>query len=361
MFYYSILETDFSAYLHNVNLYKSFLKPNTKLMAVVKASGYGTGAVRLAKFFESIDVDYLAVAFTEEGIELRKAGISKPIVIFNPNLKYLDEIIENDLEPAIYDLSQFNKLKSRTGQKIKIHIKLDTGMKRLGFVDSEIDSLIEEINLSNVKIVSIFSHLAASEDENKDDFTIKQVELFSKLYNEIQNNLSYEPIKHTLNSSGIVRFSKYQFDMVRLGIGMHSDDLSGEISSRLKPVHTLKAPISQLKNIPANDGIGYGNKCKKNHNRTIAILPIGYADGFHRQAGNGKYKVWINGSFVPIIGNINMDMIFVDVTEIKDVKIGDMVEVFGKHAKITDLAKSANTITYELLTRVSSRVKRIYK
>jgi len=356
MFHNTILETNFRAFTHNISVYRSFLKTDTKLMSVVKAFGYGTGAIRLSKHFESIGVDYLAVAFIDEGIEIRKAGINLPILVFNPDLNYLNEIIKYRLEPAIYDLSHFSKLAQF--ENIKVHIKLDTGMKRLGFVPEEVDELIYWLKKLNINVSSIFSHLAASEDSNKDEFTESQVALFSELYENITNEIGYKPLKHILNSSGIVKHSQYQFDMVRLGIGMHSDDSSGVISNKLQAVHTLKAPISQIKIAKANEGIGYGNRCKKNHERKIAIIPIGYADGIHRQAGNSKYKVWVNGAFAPIIGNINMDMSFIDITNL-DAKIGDMVEIFGEHAKITDLAIAADTISYELLTRLSSRVKRI--
>lgn len=359
MFHNTILETNLGAYTHNISLYKSFLKDGTKMMLVVKAFGYGTGAIRLSKHLERIGTDYLAVAFIDEGIELRKAGITTPILVFNPDLNYLKEILEYNIEPSIFDLSHFEMLEKFDTNNIKVHIKLDTGMKRLGFVSEEIDELIYWIKKLNIKVLSIFSHLAVSEDEGKNDFTIQQIELFSELYDKISKEIGYKPIKHILNSSGIVKHSKYQFDMVRLGIGMHSDDMSGVISNKLRAVHTLKAPISQIKRVKANEGIGYGNRCKKGFDRKIAIIPIGYADGIHRQAGNSKYKVWINGSFAPIVGNINMDMSFIDISKLEDVGIGDMVEIFGEHAKITDLALAADTISYELLTRLSSRVKRI--
>lgn len=357
----TFLETDFNALGHNIAMYKSFLKPTTKMMAVVKAAGYGPGAVKIAQYFENCGLDYFAVAFTEEGIELRDAGITLPIIVFNPELEYFNKLLKYDLEPVIYDFGQFEKFASFNDSNFKIHLKLDSGMKRLGFSVSEIEKLNDTIaEFKNIKVVSIYSHLAASEELEKDNFTYNQIDVFSQMYHKIQSKLNYKPLKHILNSSGIVRFSSSQFDMVRLGIGMHSDDTSNTINNKLKAVHTLRTKISQIKTIKAGEGIGYGRKCIKKYNRKIAIIPIGYADGLIRLAGNSNYKVWIKDQFAPIVANISMDSCFIDITDLKNVKTGDSVEVFGKHAKIQDLAKAANTISYELFTRISSRVQRVY-
>ena len=361
MLYRTVLETDFIALAHNVALYKSFLKPSTKLLAVVKASGYGPGAKKLAQYFQDNGVDYLAVAFTEEGVELRQIGITLPIIVFNPELEFFNDIIKYNLEPVFYTFYQFEKIKKENIANLKIHIKLDTGMRRLGFANNDINKLIETLaEFKNLKILSIYSHLAASEESEKDNFTNTQIELFSKMYQQIQSKLNYKPLKHILNSSGIVRFSSAQFDMVRLGIGMHSDDTSNTINNKLKAVHTLKTQVSQIKTIVAGEGIGYGRKCIKNYNRKIAIIPVGYADGLIRFAGNSKYKVWLKNNFAPIVANISMDTCFIDVTNIENVKIGDIVEIFGENAKIQNMAKAANTISYEIFTRISSRVKRVY-
>lgn len=357
----TVLETDFNAISHNVAIYKSFLKPTTKMIAVIKAAGYGPGAIKVAQHFENCGLDYFAVAFTQEGIELRNAGITLPIIVFNPELEYYNHLLNYNLEPVFYDFHQFDRIKTDNIKELKIHLKLDSGMRRLGFLDSEIDKLNDTLtDFKSIKVISIFSHLAASEESKKDDFTKNQIELFSKMYQKIQTKLNYKPLKHILNSSGIVRFPSAQFDMVRLGIGMHSDDTSNTLNNKLKAVHTLKTQISQIKIIKANEGIGYGRKCIKNYDRKIAIIPVGYADGLIRLAGNSKYNVWLKNNFAPIVANISMDTCFIDITNIENVKIGDAVEVFGKHAKIQDLAEAANTISYEIFTRISSRVLRVY-
>ena len=361
MFPRTILETDFEALDNNVSVYKSLLKPSTKMMAVVKASGYGTSSIKLAQFFQEKKLDYLAVAFTDEGIVLRNAGVTMPIMVFNPDISYYSDLVKYKLEPVIYDFHQFDQLESFKNLNFNIHLKIDSGMKRLGFVKHEMNQLGKKLNgLNNIKVLSIFSHLAASEESVKDDFTNSQINLYSELFSEIESQLGYKPLKHILNSSGMVRFPEAQFDMVRLGIGMHSDDTSNILNNKLKAVHSLLTQVSQVKTIEANEGIGYGQRCIKNYKRKIAILPVGYADGLIRFVGNSKYKVWVNGHFASIVANISMDTCFIDITDINDVKVGDEVEIFGRHASVEDLAKAANTISYEIFSRVSSRVKRVY-
>lgn len=361
MYSRTILETNFNNLAHNVRVYKSFLKPSTKLLAVVKASGYGAGGVELARFYQKFNADYLAVAFTEEGVELRKNGITIPILVFNPDIENFQDLIKYNLEPTIYDFQQFEKLTEFNTIEFKIHIKLDTGMHRLGFEEQQIKKLISKIKENkNLKVLSIFSHLAASEDKEIENFTNSQIDLFSVLYKEIQVGLGYKPIKHILNSSGIVRYPNAQFDMVRLGIGMHSDDTSGSITSQLKVVHTLKTKIVQIKTINPGEGVGYGVKYKKNYIRKIAIIPLGYADGLQRILGNNKYKIWVNNEFAPIVGTVSMDSCFIDITNIKNINIGDAVEVFGNHTKLQDISLAANTITYEIISGIAPRVKRVY-
>ncbi len=358
-YHQTVLETDLEALTHNINVYRSFLNNDTKMMAVIKASGYGAGAIKLANHLQNIGVDYLSVAFIDEGIELRKAGIKLPVMVFNPDPEYLNEIYEYELEPVIYNFSQFDKIPVE--KKLKIHLKFDTGMKRLGFEPDDIPKLLGKLKkYGNLHIVSIFSHLAASNDEASDNFTKDQIHLFRQICNKIEKFLGYKPIKHILNSSGITRFPEYQFDMIRLGAGLHGIDTGGTISQRLIPVHSLKTGISQIKYVKAGEGIGYGRKCIKDHDRVIAIIPVGYADGLLRQAGNGNFKVWIDGDFVPVIADVNMDMSFIDITGLSGIKEGDRVEIFGEHAGITDLAKAGNTIFYEILSRISPRVKRVY-
>ncbi len=355
----TVLETDLKALTHNINVYKSYLKPKTKIMAVIKASGYGAGAVKLANHLQNSGVDYFSVAFIDEGIELRNSGITLPVMVFNPDMVFLNEIDKYHLEPVIYSFSQLDMIPLK--KSLSIHIKFDTGMKRLGFEDNDISKLIKKLEkFENLNIVSFFSHLAAANDNNSDEFTKNQILKFTKICSTMDDFLGYSPVRHILNSSGIVRFPQYQFDMVRLGAGLHGIDPGNSIQEKLISVHSLKTFISQIKYVKTGESIGYGRKCIKNHERIIAIIPVGYADGLLRQAGNGNYKVWIDGNFVPVIADVNMDMSFLDITGLPWIKKNDRVEIFGEHAKITALAKAGNTIFYEILSRISPRVKRIY-
>ncbi|MEZ4908361.1 MAG: bifunctional UDP-N-acetylmuramoyl-tripeptide:D-alanyl-D-alanine ligase/alanine racemase [Saprospiraceae bacterium] len=352
---------DFEALNNNISQYRSILSKTTKIMAVIKASGYGSGAIKMAEQLQKTGIDYLSVAFFNEAMELRKAGINLPIMVFNPDLNYLDEMIKYDIEPVVYSKLQLQYLEEYNYNSLKIHIKLDTGMKRLGFEQDEIDSLCNWLKeRPEIKIMSVFSHLAASEEPDKDTFTEFQIKNFNNYFKKIATTIGYYPIKHILNSSGIVRFPQYQFDMVRLGSGMHGIDISDIISDKLEAVNTLQTKINQIKILKSGEGMGYGIKYKIDKERKIAIIPIGYADGIPRLAGNGNYHVFVNGTFVPIVANINMDMTFLDVSDVADVKIGDNVEVFGKNAKITDLAIAGQTIFYEILSKISTRIKRVY-
>jgi len=360
-FHKTQLQIDFEALDHNINIYRSYLSPDTKVMAVIKASGYGAGAIKLAEHFEKVGIDHLSVAFLDEGIELRKAGIRLPIVIFNPDFDYIDEMIKYDLEPVVYSYYQFEILEEAGVEQLKFHIKLDTGMRRLGFDLSETDKLCHWLRKHREsRVVSVFSHLAASNEPDKDEFTRKQIREFDTIYAKIVKAINYRPLRHILNSSGIVRFPQYQYDMVRLGSGMHGVDTSHRISEKLEPVHILTTRISQIKTLKAGEGMGYGLKGRVDHERKIGIIPVGYADGLLRQAGNGRYKVWVNGSYVPVVAEVNMDMSFIDITGIDSIQPGDIVEVFGKNARIEDLSKAGKTIFYEILSKISIRIKRIY-
>ena len=357
----TVLETNFNALEHNVNIYKSFLGRNTKFCAVIKATGYGSSAIELAKFYEQIGVDYLAVAYTYEGVELRENGITKPILVFNPEIDFFKILLEYNLEPTFYDFSQFEKFKECDIDELKIHLKLDTGMHRLGFEESQIDKLLQYLESNKkLKVASIFSHLAASEDKEMDNFTYKQILLFEKMYDKIQSVLSYNPMRHILNSAGIIRFPEAHFDMVRLGIGMHGDDTSDTISKKLKAVHTLKTKIIQIKLIKPGEGIGYGIRYKKNDIRKIAIIPLGYADGLFRLFGNKNNIAWVNGAKIPFVGNVSMDTCFIDVSSLENVKTGDEVEIFGSNISLQECARSVNTISYEILSRIAPRVRRVY-
>ena len=352
---------DLNALDNNISVYRSYLKKTTGIIAVIKASGYGSGAIKLAEHFQKSGIDYLSVAFVNEAIELRKAGIKMPVMVFNPDLDYFDEILKYNIEPVIYSAWQLKQIEDIGIEAMKIHIKLDTGMKRLGFEDKEIDMLCDWlVNHRDIRVMSIYSHLAASDNPEYDKFTLSQFLNFQKNFDFITRSISYKPLKHILNSSGIVRWAEYQFDMVRLGSGMHGIDISNSISEKLEPVNTLKSRINQIKILNPGEGIGYGIRYKKNRYRKIAILPLGYADGVPRLAGNDNYKVWINGKYVPIVADINMDMTFIDVTEIENVEVGDAVEIFGKNAKITELARAGNTIFYEIISKISTRIKRVY-
>jgi alanine racemase len=333
-------------------------------MIMVKAFSYGSGTYEIANLLQFQRVDYLAVAFTDEGVELRKAGITLPILILNPEIQSFKVLIEYKLEPEIYSfniLKQFyDAVKSNSVNKYPIHIKLDTGMKRLGFSEKDIAKLLVKLNhYNNLYIKSIFSHLAGSNDPVHDNFTRKQFVTFERLSNEIISKCaSGKPVmRHILNSSGIERFSEAQYEMVRLGIGLYG--ISAENQNKVENISTFKSTISQIKQVALNETIGYDRKGELKRDSIIAIVPVGYADGLSRLLSNGNGKVKINNQIAPIIGNICMDMCMVDITEIA-AKEGDEVIIFNDYYSITEMAKQMKTIPYEILTGISQRVKRIY-
>ena len=358
----TVLEVDLDAVVHNFNFYKSKLSPGVKMICMVKANGYGAGAVEIAKTLQYHRCDYLAVAVAEEGLALRSAGISLPIIILNPEVNGFEELFSNDLEPEVYNfriLEAFIKeAESRGITHYPIHIKMDTGMHRLGFLPEEIPQLLEVLqSQKGLRVKSVFSHLAASESWIFDEFTHKQIETLKLAAKEIEKGLGYPIYKHILNSAGIERFPDAQWDMVRLGIGLYGVSASG--LKGLRNVCTLKTTILQIKNIPGHETVGYGRKEELNCDARIATIRIGYADGLDRKFGNRNGKVLINGKFAPIVGNVCMDLCMVDVTEI-EANEGDTVVVFGETPSVIDLAESIGTIPYEVLTSVSPRVKRIY-
>ncbi len=359
----TVLEVDLNAIAHNLKIYGKYLKTNTKLIAMVKASAYGSGAVEVAKILEFYKVDYLAVAYADEGIELRKAGIQLPIIVLNPEATSFAALIRYNLEPEIYSLDLLAQLVAFLPNKelIDIHLKLDTGMHRLGFEEEQLTDLLTLLkNKPSIRIKTVFSHLAASDMSMHDDFTQTQVAHFLEMYEHLCHHLSYRPARHILNSSGILRFSQYQFEMVRLGIGLYGIDGSEIVQKQLKVVNTLKATISQIKQVDSKDTVGYNRSGRINQTKRIATINIGYADGLARKAGNGRYAVSVQGKKALIIGNVCMDMCMIDVTDIAEVKIGDEVIIFGEHPTVADLANSLETIPYEVFTSVSNRVKRIY-
>lgn len=358
----TVLEVDLDALVNNFNLYKSKIDGDAKLISMVKANGYGAGAVEIAKTLQYHRCGYLAVAVASEGVTLRDAGITIPIIILNPEINGFEELFNSNLEPEIYNfriLDSFIKDAERLGvTDYPIHIKLDTGMHRLGFVAEEIPQLIDTLkNQKSVRIESVFSHLAASESWVFDEYTAKQVETFKGLSTQIEAHFKYRIHRHILNTAGIERFPKSQFDMVRLGIGLYGVSASG--FNGLQNVCTLKTTIIQIKTLKSNDSVGYGRKEMLDHDARVATIRIGYADGLSRQFGNRKGKVLINGEYAPIIGDVCMDLCMVDVTDIP-AKEGDEVIVFGKDLTVVELAESIGTIPYEILTSVSPRVKRVY-
>jgi alanine racemase len=358
----TVLEINLDAMVYNLNYFRAKLNPGVKLIVMVKAFSYGSGSHEIASLLQFHRVDYLAVAFADEGVALRDAGITLPIMVMNPEKSSFDTIIRYNLEPEIYSfkvLSDFAQAVQNKGlENYPIHVKLDTGMHRLGFMEAEIASLINILkDRKAVKVCSLFSHLAGSDEEQFDIFTNEQIEVFERLSSQIQIEFNYKIQRHILNSAGIERFKNNQFDMVRLGIGLYG--ISAKDQNNVRNISTLKTVILQVKEVPANDTVGYSRRFKAEKNTRIGILPIGYADGLHRILSNGVGKLLVNGNFVPIIGSICMDMCMIDITEV-DANEGDEVVVFGDKYPITELAKQMKTIPYEVLTSISPRVKRIY-
>ncbi|MBD0779906.1 alanine racemase [Maribacter sp. ANRC-HE7] len=361
----TVLEIDLNALEHNFKYLKSRLKPDTKFLAVVKAFAYGSEATSIAKKMEALGIDYFAVAYTKEGIALRKAGIGKPILVLHPQPIHFDALIENCLEPSLYSpkiLKEFIAAAKQNNQKnYPVHIKFNTGLNRLGFSGNDVDYILNQLkDREELKITSILSHLAATEDPNEREFTLKQIDTFTDIALEFEEKLGYSPLKHILNTSGIINYPEAQFNMVRSGIGLYGLGNEPDIDSQLKPVMTLKTVISQIHKIEPHESVGYNRAYSSNTPRVTATLPIGHADGIGRQYGNGKAFVNVNGKMAPIIGNVCMDMIMIDVTDIQCAE-GDEVIIFGKHPNADTFAAYGNTISYELLTAISQRVTRVLK
>lgn len=358
------LEINLDALTANLNYYKSKLKPETKIMVMVKAFGYGSGGYEIAKQLEHLKVAYLGVAFADEGIELRKAGITLPIMVLNPENSSFNAIIAYNLEPEIYSLNGLKTFlelaKEKNLNQYPIHLKIDTGMHRLGFNESEIEPLLQQLHQNNlVRVKSIFSHLAASDDVNEKAFTLKQIQLFSDAYTTITSAIQYKPTRHILNTSGIFNYADYQFEMVRLGIGIYGFGNSEEEHKHLENVSTLKSIISQIRTIDAGESISYNRKFIAPKKMNVATIPVGYADGIRRAWGNEKGYVCINQQKALILGTICMDMLMVDVTTI-DCNENDEVIIFGKQPSIVEMAKVIGTIPYEIITGISQRVQRIF-
>lgn len=363
----TVLEINLNSLVHNLNYYRSKINPETNLMVLVKAFGYGSGGFEIANVLQFHHVDYLTVAYVDEGIELRQAGIKLPIMVMNPEESALETMIYNRLEPEIFSFRILEKLEqtllrmaSSIKQPIKIHLKLDTGMHRLGFEESQIDQLIERIKTNPMlRVQSVFSHLAASDNAEHDTFTKNQITLFERLSNKIVKEFSYPIMRHILNTGGISRFAEAQYDMVRLGIGLYGVAPVSADKNYLETVVSLKSTLSQVRKIEANESVGYNRQNYTTQASVIGVVPIGYADGLPRYLGNGKGMLWVNNMPAPTIGNICMDMCMIDLTGI-EAKEGDSVIVFDKNHPIETIAEAGETIPYEILTRISRRVKRVY-
>ena len=356
------LQVDLEAIRHNLNHYRALLRPTTRTMAMVKAFGYGGGAVELARLLQHEQIHYLGVAYADEGIELRQHGITTPILVMNPEPVAMETLHRFDLEPEVYDMASLNAVlqhQRSAGSAPSAHIKLDTGMHRLGFQADELHALLEALRRAPIRVASILSHLASSEDERNDDFTRQQLHRFTQMADRVDHVLGYRPLRHIANSAAITRFPEAHFNMVRLGIGLHGVGWDTHESARLRPAATLRTVVAQVKEVPAGDGIGYGRKGVSDHARRIATLPIGYADGFLRRLGNGVGRVRINGKDARTVGNICMDMCMADVTNIR-CEPGDEVIVFGTSPTLADYAADLDTIPYEALTSIAQRVKRVY-
>lgn len=362
----TVLEIDLGAMVHNLNLIRSMIKPETKLMAMVKAFGYGSGSFEIANVLQFHHVNYLAVAYADEGIELRKAGISLPIMVMSPEEQSFDAMILHGLEPEIFSVRSLQLLEKAIKRKgaldspVNIHIKLNTGMNRLGFSECDINGMVVRIkNNPRLKLTSVFSHLAASENQEEDTFSREQIKRFEKMSNAIITHFDYPIIRHICNSFGIIRFPDAQYEMVRLGIGLYGVAPESPIKERLRNVSTLRTTVSQIHELKLGDTIGYGRSEKVKSEMRSATLPIGYADGLSRKNGNRQGSVLINAHRAPIVGNVCMDMCMVDVTGVP-CKEGDDAVIFGEDYSIEEFARNSETIPYEVLTNVSARVKRVY-
>ena len=358
----TVLKVNLSALVDNVRYFRSKLKPTTKLTCMVKAFAYGAGSVEVSKALQASGlVDYLAVAVADEGVELRRAGITLPIIIMDPEVAAMDLILENNLEPNVYSHQSLKTVitaaETKGLESIPIHVKIDSGMHRLGFYKEDIPWLLDRLTHQKaVRVASVFSHLAGSDEAQFDDFTLQQIRYFDSCAEELKAGLNYPVLKHICNSAGIERFSDFQFDMCRLGIGLYGFSFTG---AKLRNVCTLETTILSVKTVKAGETIGYGRHTKLAEDRVIAVIPIGYADGFDRRFSNYGGEVWVRGKRCPVVGNVCMDQAMVDITG-TDARPGDVVEVFGEHMPLQELADKLGTITYEILTSVSRRVQRVY-
>ena len=358
----TVLEVNLSALIDNVRHFRALIGPDTKLTCMVKAFAYGAGSIEVSRALQASGlVDYLAVAVADEGVELRKAGIRLPIIVMDPEVDAMDLMLENNLEPNVYSFKTFHNVREAVEKNglehYPIHIKIDSGMHRLGFYREDIDKLSALLaNQSALRVQSIFSHLAGSDEPQFDDFTRSQIAYFSDCAAALRQGIGYPILRHILNSAGIERFTDYKFEMCRLGIGLYGISFA---NAPLRPVCSLKTTILSVKTVKAGETIGYGRHTTLSEDRTIAVIPIGYADGFDRRFSNYGGEVFVRGQRCPVVGNVCMDQAMIDVTG-TDARMGDLVEVFGEHITLQELADKLSTITYEILTSVSRRVQRVY-
>ena len=359
----TILEINLKALKNNFEYISSKINSSTKLMAVVKAFGYGSDASVIAKYLQELNVDYFAVAYVNEGIALRNAGITKPILVLHPQPINFKPLIKHHLEPSLYNTKVLNEFIEISFEEnltnYPIHIKFNTGLNRLGFSENDIDNIaLKLIETNTVKVKSLFSHLAASEDITEKEFTLAQIKSFKNISETFIKKIGYKPYIHICNTSGILNFPEAHFDMVRCGIGLYGFGNSETENQNFKPIATLKSVISQIHLVEKGETVGYNRAYKSSSQQKTATIPIGHADGIGRQYGNGKGFVTIEGQKAPIVGNVCMDMIMVDITTI-DCKEGDEVIIFGEHCSAEKLAQTTKSISYEIITAISQRVKRI--
>lgn len=361
----SVMEVNLDALSNNYNFFRSLLRPTTKMVCMLKAYGYGAGSYEIAKTLQDSGVEYIAVAVHDEGAELRKAGITAKIMVLNPRVENYKALFAYNLEPNVYCIDECRMI-IREAQKYGIkdypvHIKLDTGMHRMGFIKEQLPELLQLLTSQDaIRPASVFSHLAVADEPDKDDYTQQQFSYFDECYDMIQAAYSHKIIRHILNTTGIVRFPEHQYEMVRLGIGLYGISTTDDGSeSALMPVSSLRSVIISIKDWDAGITIGYGRRGVLHRKSRIATIPVGYADGIDRHFGNGNIAMWVNGTLCPTVGNICMDMCMIDVTD-AECSVGDSVEIFGEHIAVERLAEVRGTIPYEILTSISTRVKRVY-
>jgi len=357
----TVFEINLNALIHNLNVYRKYIKPEIKLMGMVKAFSYGAGSYEIARMLEFHRVDYLTVAYADEGVVLRQAGVKLPIMVMNPERSSFDALFNYQLEPEIYNFDILRQLiASCKGEETAIHIEVDTGMKRLGFADVEMEPLLNMLKQHPyLRVKSVFTHMVASEDKKHDEFTRMQIQKFDVCQQALKNELPYPVLAHAMNSSGIVRFPDAHFDMVRLGIGLYGIDPSSQLKKQLQQIGTLKTVISHISELQAHETVGYNRKGVVARKSRIATVAIGYADGYNRRLGHGKSYMMIKGKRAPVVGSVCMDMTMLDVTDI-DCNVGDEVIVIGEGIDLNTVSEKMGSIPYEVLTSISQRVKRVY-